>query len=796
MLTSALALVLTTQSPTITFRSNFETVGKVVERLAAESRSPLAVFGDIKNMPIYINVKNVPLSDLMKKISDVSGGAWEQKDKAFYLSASSADKKAQDKAGDAELIKAIEASINAPAPKKRTMKELEAQFKGQENSKDPKAMREAITAVFGQMFMVDTQTLALLKLIGAKDLSTIVDGRRVVLSSNPTEMQGALSNEAYKSIFAEIQTQAKIEAKRLAEREAERAAKAKKKAEDEKKNPKKKKPIDPDTGLPIEDDFDASDYDVERDMLGMFGGGGKVLSVENASNIATVMAAFQISNRKSLTVEIKAFTQTGAGVYTKTVQIPILNPEEMRAKVPGGGSFTIPSQSREYALALTNGSKLDPMAKMMRNAGGGIASIMSSFLVDTGDDSNSNITPLSKELRETMLDPVKNEPFAKLLGPVLDLQAGNGHNVVAMPSDELLSLLSETLSKDASSVEEILDGIDRTISQEVTEDGTWTIVKASSPLELRSAFCNRTALKNLISAGASRGYLNLEDTSTFAMSQNTARGSEALALPMITAIFRTSDLGSAAALTSQGFDALKLYASLSQYQRQALSAKRSVPLASLSNEQRGYIGRFVYNGMMPPMLDGEGGMMDGMMEGLSTVSEDADDSEANGAQFGSMMVGLQMMGPLLSGMFGFGETTINTERTYLLPQGVPVVGAFKAIIMNSNSLMATESKTGAVTIAPPELLAVSNNKEFNPFMPGIQHEYDSYRIAKQKNILLVFKLGNKVSYFTSLYDVSVDMSKTYKKEELPQKTQDRLKSPAFTIPTEATPAEKTPPPNR
>ena len=725
MLSIALASVMGYQQSTLTFKSNFEPLGKVIERLSAETRLPMAAFGDIKAFPIYINVKNVTPKDLMDKIASVAGAEWESKGESYYLTATQALRQQQQKAGDPELIAAIEATINQTPPKKKTEAELEALGKNIE--KNPQDMSKMMTEIFGQMFQADEGALNLLRTIGSKDLSSIVEGRRVVLSSTPTSMQIPMSGKAVTAILEYL--------KKLAVTESKNGT----------KNPES-------AGFNFGD---------------MFGGSQGLKKPELVNRITTIQTVFQISARTTLSVDISAYTGDGVGVYHRMVQLPIVNPEAVRPTVNGETKLDSSSTAKEYAQALVDGKKIDPFMGLITGLQSGGLGAMSMFMGGEGafGGGDSPAGAISAPMRALMGDPSKNEPLSYLLGPILDQQGSKGGNVIAMPSDDVMTVLCSQLTKDGTTVEGILDAIDRTMTEKVTKDGTWTIIQASSPLELRSAFCKRDALSALIKAGSTKGYVNLDDCSKFATAQDSARGSELLGLPIVTAVFRTSDMGSATALTSTGFDSLKLYATLTDFQKQSLAAKKPVSFASLNPTQMAILSRMVFNGSLPPFKAGEGMTSENLFGG--------DDTEEGMA--GMMGLGMAMAGPMMAAM-GMGDMTMDSERTVLLPDGIPIVGTIQLKSMPMDGLMAIDTTTGNKTITMPEMVGMMDSDMFAqlPGMKNMKRTFGEYKLAKQTSYMLFFQLGKRASYFTSLYDVWVDDSKTYTRDQLPEKLKARM----------------------
>ena len=727
MLSLALAAVLGHQQSNITFKSNFEPLGKVIERLSSETHIPMAAFGDLKGYPVYVNVKDVPVKELLNRLGAISGGEWEIKDNNYYLIAPQTLRHEQEKAGDPELVSAIDATINQPAPKKKSEAEMMAMMTGAE--KDPQKAMKMVGEMMGQMFQADEGTMDLLRVIGPKDLSSIVEGRRVVLSSNPTSMQVLMPSKAINAIKAYLK---KLAAEQI----------------------KTKKP----------------DAAQGFDITMMFGGGQGLKNPELVGQIQTIQTVFQITQRSSLNVEMSAFTSDGKGIYKRTVQIPFLNPRAQRPRVQGQTKLDVAQIAKDYAQALEDGKKIDPFMSMIVSAQSGLAGAMTMVLSEDGPFGSHSTQVVPKAISPDML------------GPLLDVEAAKGKNIVALPSDAVIPILAEELIRSNGTVEGVLDSIDRSMSERITQDGSWEVMQATSPLELRSAFCKRDALANLIKSGLSKGYVNLDDCSKFATAQDTARGSEILALPLITAVFHTSDMGSATALTSMGFDSLKLYATLSDFQKQALAAKRSVSLASLNPAQTSIIARMVYNGSMPPMKSN-----DDMAKMFAGDESDGDSGNGMGEMMG---LGMAMAGPMMA-MMGMGEVTMDAERTILLPDGIPVVGDIRLKTISMDGILATDKSTGNSMITMPEMIAMMSGG-----IPGIQmpkRDFNEYKLAKQTSYLLHFQLGKGASYFVSLYDVWVDQSKTYTKEQLPEKIQERMKMPDF---QKAGPADgtATPPP--
>ena len=154
-------------------------------------------------------------------------------------------------------------------------------------------------------------------------------------------------------------------------------------------------------------------------------------------------------------------------------------------------------------------------------------------------------------------------------------------------------------------------------------------------------------------------------------------------------------------------------------------------------------------------------------------------------------MGMAMAGPMMS-MFGLGGITMMNERTNLLPTGIPSFGTMTLKRFNMKSLMGINTDTGVSTIGVPELMAMfESDQPEMPMFGGMKRSYNQYKLAQQSTLMFNFDFAKKATYFASLYDVSVDNTRTYRKDELPKKMQDRLNPPKF---APAAPDTTPPPP--
>ena len=149
MFTTALACVLTQQTQTVTLRANFLPVETVIQQISAQTGQPMLATGELKNFPLYINVKGVPLNDLLTRIGKTVGGEWSKRDGNLYLTLESDVRTRQDREGDPEIVKALEATINTPLKPSLTQSEIEKI--GKDVEKDEKKAMEMVGKIFSNM---------------------------------------------------------------------------------------------------------------------------------------------------------------------------------------------------------------------------------------------------------------------------------------------------------------------------------------------------------------------------------------------------------------------------------------------------------------------------------------------------------------------------------------------------------------------------------------------------------------------------------------------------------------------
>lgn len=154
------ALLVLTQSSPITFKSEALPLKKLMPDLAKATGMPLVVSPEVQWQVVYIRVKDVSTSDLLKQIAKVTFGTWE----------TTADGR--------QLLKRDEGAFKRMAEEKR-IERLEALQAGIKNVLDPKSKAGATQVVLARM----TQK------VGLNTLASLGENQRIVFSSNPTSMQ-------------------------------------------------------------------------------------------------------------------------------------------------------------------------------------------------------------------------------------------------------------------------------------------------------------------------------------------------------------------------------------------------------------------------------------------------------------------------------------------------------------------------------------------------------------------------------------------------------------------------------
>jgi hypothetical protein len=391
----------------------------------------------------------------------------------------------------------------------------------------------------------------------------------------------------------------------------------------------------------------------------------------------------------------------------------------------------IPTQSAAEEKALPLSETAKELAKVLGQtmggpAGRGASIRMVSSAVGGGSFSFSSLggdgkTPqVSDDLRQRILNPELYDPLSISAGEAMSLTAdAKGKDLVAyIPDNSFMSLTqSAGTSPTASSFLTSLS----TAGMVAKDEGSWMLVSPRNPSAARDRKVNRAALGAALKVLNSKGYLSLDDWAAFARKQaKSPRFGE-----IDVTFFRLVNTPAAESGLNQfdfggGWQTLQFYASLTGGQKQTMAQSGRIPLANITNYQMGLVSEQVFNSF----------------EGPNVINRQD--------QAGRPVA------------FMLGMASAQTERTLLLPSGIPRDGFLTLTLRTNEIVQANSTSSGGARFFNAEGLAFERVRGERPelasFGPSVQ--YDQYRMASQRTIGMLFQFTPEVSLSRQLEDNS------------------------------------------
>jgi hypothetical protein len=404
-----------------------------------------------------------------------------------------------------------------------------------------------------------------------------------------------------------------------------------------------------------------------------------------------------------------------------------------------GGSPFQPQTETKPAKPKSGGKaiELSPLAKELAQAmmlvsgsmGGGSRAIrMVSVAVGTGGSmtftsgGGEGKTPaLSAELRARLLSPDKFDPLSFAPGEALSQSADlMGRDLVAYVPDTAFNPLTQAAANGTPTPSQFLQSAKSMASMSVKEEGGWLLVSPKTPAAERDRRVNRSALADLLQLMDGRGYIGLDDWAGFAAKQTKApRFAEIDDTYLKLINTPASDGGLSQFSFGGGWQTLQFYASMSTGQRQTMMRNGRVPLGTLSSYQIGLVSDQVFNSF----------------EGPSVVNP-----RQSGGRIG-------FMGGIRDAL---------TERTVLLPTGLPRDGFLSFNVQGNEVVQANSTTSGGSRFLTADALAFERLRQERPELAswGGVTNFDQFRMGRQRTIAFNYQFTPIVSMTKQLEDNS------------------------------------------
>lgn len=207
--------------------------------------------------------------------------------------------------------------------------------------------------------------------------------------------------------------------------------------------------------------------------------------------------------------------------------------------------------------------------------------------------------PPSKELMGILLAPDTVDPLSLAASEMLLQTAeAKGLQLVAYLDDAMAAVPIYFTKKETIKPSVVLARTTSLGRTEVEVADGWMIARPQEPLTALETRTSRKALARVLNAAHKKGYVTLEDLATFALSRS--EGGEGT----LFRLYVQTILGQDQSLPGNEWELLRLYGSLYDHQRQALTSGQPLRAGDLSPDQFAIFARIVYN-LPLPMIPNE-----------------------------------------------------------------------------------------------------------------------------------------------------------------------------------------------
>lgn len=683
----------------------FETLSKV-------AGVTLEAAGNLRNEVFVINAHDVTVDELMRRIAQAESGRWQQeKSGAYLLVRDSSTSVLQERAELKERTDAIRAAVAKLNQNLRTQSAFD-QATAQRLAEDTqKAIQQMMQGGFkGNVNTNDAEqktptARAIARLLNAIDparLAQIAPNQRVVFSTNSTPVQLSLGGPGY-SAFRDF----------IAEQQIYTQA------------------------------YDAAQPQDPTNRRMVFFNGLGTPSMGNGDPKLGLGAGLVIVQRRfegGLDVQIVAADPNLATIASGNYMLRLAVDDAPKTQAAHEDPIQISADAQEMAKALSNGEgKGAPRVAVGRaiaitSSGGG-----DSFVVNSVSSASEHV-PLSPGLKAKVLNPDKYDPLSFVPGEAMSALAKSGNkNLVALLPDVCFGSLTHLFAGKVTPSQLLASLGDHFLKS--NQDGDWMVVSPRYPATSRVNTIDRGALKTLLQNMDHLGVIRLDDAANFALAETKVPGLndfDILYPRMINDGATDHDL---APLAYGSFTLYKFYGSLSSGQRQALASGRQLNFSGLSSQQTALIADMLYNSQMPPNVQVP------PPPGRPATNQSATLSFTFAAASGSTF-GVPVM---------FGGASAATERTIVVPNGVPADGYLRGAASSQDVVQGIRTENGSTSILDASALAFSKHWKDQPEMADMAGpQPDKFKMAHQSTLSLQFFFNPRVNLSRSLTDVWLD----------------------------------------
>jgi len=437
-------------------------------------------------------------------------------------------------------------------------------------------------------------------------------------------------------------------------------------------------------------------------------------------------------------------------VFGEGYQAHLMAVNEEGATLGSGGAFLAPASRPEPNLDWIKASEneqpiaLSPISKefieLVKNQVGSNREMRSFRLVlsaggeelpvtafSTGNEAK---TPtISPELRTRILAPEKFEPTSMVPSEALlaIAEAMDTNLVACIPDSMLVSCARSFAAGDIKPSQALRQALTQWgLTRELREG--WLVLRPIEPYSARRQRADRATLGKMLRSLDAHGTLTLDELAEWALKQEEPldfQGLGILYFRVVNPAFADTRIMGA---EFGERDMLRFWGSSSASQKQVLSRGQPLQLGALNTAQKEILRQMVYWSADGPQVRARGG----------------GDDDRQGRGRGGFMIGL------------LGPSSLATERTEVLPNGVPSTGVVVMRVETSPAVLARVTGTNASQVMSARELAFHQVRkelggEWAQLTQGAR-EYDQFRECTQVEMNFDFRLMPTVNLSRSLQD--------------------------------------------
>ncbi|HVT13089.1 MAG TPA: hypothetical protein VHE55_12565 [Fimbriimonadaceae bacterium] len=665
--------------------------------------------GNLQNEVFVVSAHDITVDELMKRIAQAESGRWQQeKNGAYLLVRDNATSVAQERAELKERTDAIRDAVTKLTKEFRSQGNFDqasAQKLADETHQMLDHFMESGSKPAPDMTGIEQKTptaRAIARILASIDpakLAQIGVNQRVVFSTQPTQVQAPLGGQGYsafQSFITEQQTYT----------EAYNSGQAQ----------------DPNT----------------RRMIFFNGVGNPSMgSGDPKLGLGVGLVIVQRRSDFGLDVQIVATDPKLEVITSGNYMLRLPQQSETQTKSAKEDPLQISDEAKEMAKALGKGEGGSGSPRATRvysvaSSGGGLA------FTTVGGDGEGQIK-LSPGLRAKVLNPDKYDPLSFVPSEALTALAhGKAENLVALLPDSCFGGMTQLFAGNVTPSQLMANLGSYSLS--ATQDGDWMVVSPLHPASARAETIDRPALKTLLQSMDRNDCVRLDDAANFALAETKVPGLRDFDILYPRMINNGATEHDLLPLALGSFGTYKFYGSLSPGQRQSVMSGQPYSFSNLTPQQVSLIADMLYNSPMPPEV------------------QNPEQQNRRGAQETKVMsIALASQSGAFGGPMFFGGPMAQTERTIVVPNGVPSDGYLRGSVSSQPITQGINSQTGASSFMDAGSLAFSRNANNRSDLADFATpQYDKYKMAHQSTLSIRFFFNPRVSLSRSLSDVSVD----------------------------------------